>query len=218
MSRPSLRSALLTLGLGFVLACGGAAPAAPTAPQPAEPAPSQVSTGTCDEAQTAISKEADQRAAPYGIIPHLEKNFADLRVAWLMKEAPYQTYVVQAGAKHFGRCNDTGCYLFAAPAAVIEEAVRKSMNGAAHDPALLGAALGLPAANMEGPLRMMVLDLKAATSACVRLPVESDPGVWKCQTPEDKDCFQFGGYTSGGVPEVMILNAPVAAAQVTQIP
>lgn len=217
MSRLPLR--LFVLGLGLLFACGGAAPTAPTTPEPIAPvAPPPVSTGTCDEAQTAISKEADQRAAPYGILPHLEKNFADMRVAWLMKEAPYQTYVVQAGAKHFGRCNDAGCYLFAAPATVIEEAVRKSMNGAAHDPALLGQALGLPAANMEGALRMMVLDLRAAPSACVRLPVDSDPGVWKCQTPEDKDCFQFGGYTSGGVPEIMVINAPVASAQVTQIP
>ena len=85
------------------------------------------------------------------------------------------------------------------------------------DPQALGKALGLPAKNFEGTLRMMTLDLEA-TGVCVRLPVESDPGVWKCSTPEDTDCFKFGGYTSGGVPEVMVLNAPVAQAQVEQVP
>ena len=53
---------------------------------------------------------------------------------------------------------------------------------------------------------------------CVRLPVDSDPGVWKCTSAEDKDCFKFGGYTSGGVPEMMVINAPVDQAAVTEIP
>jgi hypothetical protein len=35
---------------------------------------------------------------------------------------------------------------------------------------------------------------------------------------EDTDCFTFGGYTSGGVPEVMVVNAPVVQAVVTEIP
>ncbi len=178
----------------------------------------KVSTGTCDERQAAISQEADERAAPYGIVAHLQKNFADGRVSWLMKETPYQNYVVKTGAKNFGRCDDTGCYLFAAPSKVIEEAVAKSTAaGGAHDPAVLGQALGLPAANFEGPLRMMTLELSAAPGACARLPVDADPGVWKCQTPDDKDCFKFGGYTSGSVPEVMIINAPVDKTQVREV-
>jgi hypothetical protein len=171
----------------------------------------------CDARQAELSREADQRARPWSIAQHLEKNFPDGKVAWLMPEGLYQKYVVQSGAKHFGRCDDTGCYLFAAPASVIEGAVRKSLTGGTHDPAVLGQALGLPAKNFEGPLRMMTLDLKAS-GLCVRLPVDSDPGVWKCQSAEDKDCFKFGGYTSGGVPEVMVLNAPVAQAVVTEIP
>ena len=55
-------------------------------------------------------------------------------------------------------------------------------------------------------------------AASVRLPMESDPGVWKCATAEDKDCFKFGGHTSGNVPEVMVIDAPVAQAVVTEIP
>ena len=63
---------------------------------------------------------------------------------------------------------------------------------------------------------MMTLDIgKAAT--CVRLPVDSDPGVWKCQTPEDTGCFKFGGYTSGGVPELMAIDAPVDRTAVDEI-
>ena len=64
--------------------------------------------------------------------------------------------------------------------------------------------------------RMMTIDL-AATKSCVRLPVDEDPGVWKCQSEEDKDCFKFGGYTSGGVPELMVINAPVDQATVREI-
>ena len=62
---------------------------------------------------------------------------------------------------------------------------------------------------------MMTVDLGRL---CTRLPMDSDPGVWKCKGAEDKDCFKFGGYTSGGVPELMIINAPVAGTQVQQIP
>lgn len=194
-------------------------------PEPAEkavePEPSEklaISTGKCDETQTEISKQADERANPYGILAHLEKNFPDMKVSWLMKETPYQNFVVETGATNFGRCNEVGCYLFAAPTSVIEAAVEKSITGETHDPAILGEALGLPAANFEGPLRMMTLDLAVAADACVRLPVDEDPGVWKCQSEEDEDCFKFGGYTSGGVPEVMVINAPVALASVRAIP
>ena len=170
----------------------------------------------CDATQAQISREADQQASPWSIEQHLAKNFPDGKVSWLMKESAYQSFVVETNAKNFGRCNDTACYLFAAPTSVIQGAVQSALVDGKHDPAALGKALGLPAQNFEGPLRMMTVDLDDA-GLCARLPVESDPGVWKCTTPEDTDCFKFGGYTSGGVPEVMVLNAPVPQAQVEQV-
>ncbi|MFP2933406.1 hypothetical protein ACLESO_51315 [Pyxidicoccus sp. 3LG] len=186
---------------------------------PPEPEQLPSVTEACDEGQKAISQEADKLASPYGIDQHVDKNFKDRQVSWLMPEGLYQKYVVQTGAKNFGRCNDTACYLFAAPTATIQKAVADSMAGGTgtHDPAVIGKALGLPAKNFEGPLRMMTLNL-AATKTCARLPVEADPGVWKCQTPEETDCFKFGGYTSGGVPEIMVINAPVEQAQVAEVP
>ena len=54
--------------------------------------------------------------------------------------------------------------------------------------------------------------------ACVRLPLESDPGVWQCEGDGDEDCFRFGGYTSGGVPEVIVVDAPVAGTAAVVIP
>jgi hypothetical protein len=106
MVRNLLLSALLVAG------CKHAEPAVATpAPVPALQA--------CDTRQAAISKEADQRAHPWSIKQHLAKNFPNMKVSWLMPEGLYQKYVVQPGAKNFGRCDDTGCYLFAAPAAVI---------------------------------------------------------------------------------------------------
>lgn len=186
-------------------------------PEPAAPAAAPaISTGDCDAHQAGLSTRADERAQPWGIAQHLEKNFPGMKVSWLMKEGPYQTFVVESQAAKFGRCNETGCYLFAAPTAVIEAAVESSLTGETHDPALLGQALGLPAQNFEGPLRMMTLDL-AATRACVRLPDDDDPGVWKCQSEADQDCFKFGGYTSGGVPELMVIDAPVAHASIREI-
>jgi hypothetical protein len=186
-----------------------------TRPTPPEAAPSVVES--CDERQKAISQEADRRASPYGIDEHIEKNFQDRQVSWLMTDGAYQKFVVQTGAKHFGRCNDAGCFLFAAPSKTIQQAVAESMVDGKHDPAAIGRALGLPAKNFEGPLRMMTLNL-ASTKTCARLPVEDDPGVWKCTTPEDKDCFKFGGYTSGNIPELMVINAPVDQATVTEVP
>lgn len=202
------------LGLALLLALAASGCVTTPAPTPAAPAPI---IERCDATQAQISREADQKASPWSIEQHLARNFPDRKVSWLMKESAYQSFVVETNAKNFGRCNDTACYLFAAPTSVIHGAVQASMSEGKHDPAALGKALGLPAKNFEGPLRMMTLDLNAA-GLCARLPVESDPGVWKCTTPEDTDCFKFGGYTSGGVPELMVINAPVAQAQVEQVP
>lgn len=186
-----------------------------TQPTPPPAAPSV--TEACNDQQKAISQEADTLAAPYSIDQHVEKNFQDRQVSWLMPEAIYQKYIVQTGAKNFGRCNDAGCFQFGAPSKVIQDAVTRSMADGKHDPAVIGSALGLPAKNFEGPLKLVTVNV-AATKTCARLPVEADPGVWKCQTPEDKDCFKFGGYTSGNVPEIMVINAPVDQATVTDIP
>lgn len=209
----------------LALGCAPEPPPLPPPPPPPDAAPEAPPASTppaqgeqvCDAKQEKISQEADQRVQPGGIKQHLAKNFPDGRVSWLMKESAYQSFVVATGAKNFGRCDDSGCYLFGAPSATIEQAVKASMKNGKHDPAALGKALGLPAKNFEGPLRMMTIDLDDV-HACARLPVESDPGVWKCTSAEDKDCFKFGGYTSGGVPEVMVINAPVSQAKVDVVP
>jgi hypothetical protein len=205
--------------VAFVVAigCAGGQRPTPTTPgtPPGEP-PVAAAASTCDEHQTTILHDADTRAAPWSIAQHMAKNFADGRVSWLMKDAAYQSYVVKTAATSWGRCDPTGCYVFAAPAAVIHEAVEHSMTAGHHDPAALGKALGLPASNFEGPLRMMTFDT-AKIGACVRLPVDADPGVWKCQTAQDTDCFKFGGYTSGGVPEVMVINAAVDKTTIEEV-
>lgn len=200
------------LGLILLLGCAPVADQRPVGTPSATP-----SAGSCDVKQAGILHEADLRAAPWSLQQHLDKNFADHKIAWLMPDAIFQKFIVKTAAKNFGRCSDNICYLFAAPAAVIHKAVTDSMVDGKHDPAVLGKALGLPATNFEGPLRMMTLDVNAL-GVCVRLPVDSDPGVWKCKSAEDKDCFKFGGYTSGGVPEVMAINAPVEQTQVEVVP
>ena len=184
--------------------------------KPVQPAPAPAAASTCDEHQIAILHEADTRAAPWSLAQHLAKNFPDGQVSWLMKDASYQNFVVKPAAKNWGRCDDTGCYVFVAPAAVIHAAVTQSMHDGHHDPAALGKALGLPAANFEGSLRMMTFDT-SKVGACVRLPVDTDPGVWKCKSLEDTDCFKFGGYTSGGVPELMVINAPVDQTTIEEV-
>jgi len=200
------------LSVLVVIGCAGAQkPTAPTTQSP------PAAASTCDAHQTEILHEADTRATPWSVAQHLTKNFPDGQVAWLMKDASYQSFVVKTAAKKWGRCDDTGCYVFTAPAAVIHAAVTQSMTDGHHDPAALGKALGLPAANFEGPLRMMTLDT-TKVGACARLPVDTDPGVWKCKTAEDTDCFKFGGYTSGGVPELMVIDAPVDQTAIEEVP
>lgn len=208
--------------LALAIGCGGERPATTTTTTTTTTATTTteaqraVRPAACDAIQAAIRRDADTRAAPWSIARHLAKNFPDGKISWLMPESKYQVYIVKPGARRWGRCNDTACYLFAAPAAAIHAVVAASMHDGHHDPAALGKALGLPAASFEGPLRMMTLDIDD-TGTCVRLPVEADPGVWKCETPGDKDCFQFGGYTSGGVPEIMVLNAPVDRTTIEQV-
>ena len=196
----------------FLVGCGGHAPA----PHQPSPSPSP-SVAACGLEQQLISQDADARAAPWTIARHLARNFADGNVSWVMRDADYQKYVVGPRAERWGRCNPTGCYLFAAPTAVIRAAFEGAMADGHHDPAALGKALGLPAKNLEGPLRLMTLDLDTA-AACARLPVDTDPGVWACKTTDDHDCFEFGGYTSGGVPEVMVIDAPVAGTAIDLVP
>jgi hypothetical protein len=207
----------LSVSLFFIGCAGGQkpSPATPATPEPEAQTAPPVATN-CTGPQEEISKQADAQAAPYGIAEHLQKNFPEGKVSWLMKDSAYQNFVVKTNAAKWGRCNDTGCYVFVAPAGVIHDAVEKSMKDGKHDPAAIGQALGLPAANFEGPLRLMTLDVDDV-GACIRLPVDADPGVWKCQTPEDKDCFKFGGYTSGGVPEAMVIDAPVEKTQIEEV-
>lgn len=171
---------------------------------------------SCDAHQIEIVRQGDARATPWSTSQHLSKNFPDGEISWLMPEVSYQKYVVSTAAQNWGRCNATGCYVFAAPAALIHAAVAQSMHDGRHDPAALGKALGLPAANFEGPLRMMTLDLDSA-AACARLPVDTDPGVWPCKTAGDTDCFKFGGYTSGGIPEIIVIGAPVAKTRIEEV-
>lgn len=206
------------LSVLVVIGCaGGPKPATtPTGGASPDGQPPPAAASTCDAHQATILHEADTRAAPWSVAQHLAKNFPDGQVSWLMKDASYQNFVVKPAAKNWGRCDDTGCHVFVAPAAVIHAAVAQSMHDGHHDPAALGKALGLPATNFEGPLRMMTFDT-SKVGACIRLPVDSDPGVWKCKTTEDTDCFKFGGYTSGGVPELMVINAPVENTTIEEV-
>ncbi|HET9627828.1 MAG TPA: hypothetical protein VFP84_41000 [Kofleriaceae bacterium] len=205
------------LTLVFLIGCAASKPqpTTPTGPGTSEPVPVVVGKA-CDPHQADLLKQADERAKPYSTEQHLAKNFADGKVSWLMKDTAYQNYVVKPAAKNWGRCDDTGCYVFVAPAAKIHEAVEKSMASGHHDPAALGKALGLPAANFEGTLRMMTFDL-TKDAVCARLPVDTDPGAYACKSADDTDCFKFGGYTSGGTPELMLINVPVAATQVDEV-
>ncbi len=213
----SFRTVLNCLVLWPLFALGCATVQPQTKPDTQQTSPAGTPNAACDAKQSQLLKEGDQTAVEGSIEKHLAKNFPDHKVSWFMPEELYQKYVVKANAVNFGRCNDTGCYLFAAPTAFMQDKLQKSMQGGKHDAAALGQALGLPAKNFEGPLRLMTLDI-GSPPLCVRLPVESDPGVWKCQSAADKDCFKPGGYTSGGVPEVMVINAKVAQTQVVEVP
>lgn len=174
--------------------------------------------GDCSPQQSKISSEADARAAPYGIDRHLTKNFPDHRASWLMKEADFERYVRRPHATEFGRClPSAGCHQFAAPAPLMRNAIARSDTGhGSHDPKILAQSLGLQPDNMTGPLRLMTLDY-IRHPTCVRLPVESDPGALNCDHLSDSACFRFGGFTTGGVPEVMLIDAPVKGTRVRKI-
>ena len=103
-----LRGVLLC-SLFAVVGCKTGREATRPTPPPAE-LPSVVEN--CDAQQKAISQAADTRASPYSIDQHVEKNFKDRKVSWLMTDSAYQKFIVQTGAKNFGRCNDSGCFLF----------------------------------------------------------------------------------------------------------
>lgn len=211
----SLRCAsIAAVAFALAVGCGGAPP------PPAHEAPA--ASGHCDATQARISREADERVRSStrtgaGFERHVATNFVDHKVSWLMREDAYQKFVVQPNAQFFGRCDKGHCYQFAAPAATIRKIVADATRDGKHDPAAMASALGLPPSSFEGTVKMVTLDLDAA-GVCARLPVEDDPGSWKCKGPDDKACFQFGGFTSGGVPEAMLIDAPVAKAAIETIP
>jgi hypothetical protein len=183
----------------------------PPAPPPATATLAAPVPNHCDAEQAKIRTEADRRAGPRGVQTHLAEHFKDGKVSWLMKLCDYQTYVAQKNAPYFGRPLGANQYLFAGPTADMKKAVADASSGGKHDPAKLAKSLGLSPDNMKGPLIMLTLDLSTA-GACVRLPVETDPGAKACCAAGEDDCFKFGGRTSGGMPEVMIINAPTAYA------
>lgn len=208
---------ILLLLLFLAVGCDRSShPVAPRSPQSPPEAP-VARPDACTGAQRTIADEADRLATPWNRDQHVAKHFPGGRVAWLMPEAMYQKYIVTPQATKFGRCNDAGCHVFVSPAEVVERVVRESRRAGGHDAAALGAALGLPAKNFEGPLRMMVLDVGRA-GVCARLPVDTDPGAWKCTGPDDPSCFKHGGFTSGGIPELMVIDAPVAETTITEVP
>ena len=195
-----MRTLRFSISIAVAAGCGGTQ----TPPQP------PAATSACSAEQVGISRNADELAAKAGdagITEHLDKNFPGGLVAWVIPEEKYKDYILKPPAKKWGRPSASESYQFqfAGPIAVVRAKVNQTTTEDRH---VLEEALGVTSGNLKGPIRLVTLDVRKS-GVCVRLPTSEDPGATKCTTAEQKDCFKFGGFTSGGVPEIMIIDAPV---------
>lgn len=159
----------------------------------------------CSREQQAIAKQieaADHKSA----LAHVKANFTP-KGSYLVNDSTYQNYV--KGKTKLGRPQGADSYLFVAGGKFIDGVLRaaKKADGTT-DFGVIEHKLGLPPNTYPPTGGLWRVDVNVPIS-CYRLPRASDPGA----NPQ----FKAGGFTSGGVPEILVLNGrPSHAEQIVK--
>ena len=147
---------------------------------------------------------------------HLATYFSDNAVAFFMPATFFNP-----DHRFFGRMENSEFFQFVLPLDTMlhafDQAVVKRKAGTFTIKAeIFGELLGLPLSNFKWNIENKTLHRlitcrvdSLKDDLCVRMPMHDDPGVWKCSKGTwDEQCFKFGGFTSGKLPELVIVNLP----------
>eukprot|EP00727_Mastigamoeba_balamuthi_P009224 m51a1_g4924 hypothetical protein (225) ;mRNA; r:247239-247913 len=189
----------------------------------------------CDTEQEMLRVYGDRRAEEMradNSTTHFRRNFTRGLVSFAIRNGTWHRFydpkTAVNPARFFGRSSDVaglrGFHQFAAPTSVFRDVNRWcSRTGGQGFPASMCAQarrtlwlrLGIPDHNES--FYVVTIDT-VATPLCYRLPMEADPGASHCLGLPDERCFKFGGFTSGGAPEILLINATVSSAVWTFLP
>jgi hypothetical protein len=162
----------------------------------------QTTNAKCNKAQQEI-------AAQIGgdVQEHVRKHFTP-KGSYLVTDYVYQNFV--KGKAKLGRPGPNGnTYLFVASGKFIVGvlAAAKKADGTT-DFAVIEQKLGLPTGTYKPDGGLWRVDVNVPIS-CYRFPKADDPGA--------NSDFKAGGFTSGGVPEILVLDGrPSYAAQIVK--
>ncbi len=155
----------------------------------------------CSKPQQAIAK-AVETATHKNALAHVKANFTP-KGSYLVNDYVYQNFV--KGKPKLGRPDGGDSYLFVAGGKFIDGVLRaaKKADGT-YDFTIIEHKLGLPPATYKPDGGLWRIDVNVPIS-CYRLPRAADPGA--------NSDFKPGGFTSGGVPEILVLNGRASHAQ-----
>jgi hypothetical protein len=150
----------------------------------------------CPPGEMAIGADTHDKAAA-----HVAKHFSP-HGSYLVNDYVYNNFV--KGKARLGRPQGDHSYLFVAGSTFISGVLKAAQKpDGTTDFTVIEHKLGLPAGTYkaDGGLWRIDVDVK---SGCYRMPKADDPGA--------NSDFKAGGFTSGGVPEILVINGKLAKA------
>eukprot|EP00727_Mastigamoeba_balamuthi_P009227 m51a1_g4927 hypothetical protein (229) ;mRNA; r:256321-257588 len=186
----------------------------------------EISAATCDTEQDMLRVYGDKRAMEMkadNASTHFSKYFTG-SASFAIKTSAWRKYyspeTAQNPAEFFGRTSDVaglkGVHQFVAPTSEFQDAIDRCSGSGSTTANCTEATkslfqrLGIP--DHDETFYVVTIDT-TATPLCYRLPMEADPGAGHCVGVPDERCFKFGGFTSGGAPEILLISAPVKATR-----
>ena len=153
---------------------------------------------------------------------HLETYFSDNSVAFFMPASFFNPNNI-----FFGRMENSEFFQFVLPLRTMIKAFANASGKKKYDiypvnAEDFGKSLGLPLSNFQYAIRNKTLHHLITCNVhslkddlCVRMPMHEDPGAWKCSDGTwDEQCFAFGGFTSGNLPELVVVNLPYTKCRI----
>jgi len=148
----------------------------------------------CSPAQRRIAAQVEASAGK-SARAHVQRHFTP-KGSYLVTDYVYQNFV--KGKPKLGRPSGADSFLFVAGGKFIDGVLRAARKpDGTTDFAVIEKKLGLPSGTYKPDGGLWRVDVNVPIS-CYRLPKADDPGA--------NSDFKPGGFTSGGVPEILVIN------------
>ena len=132
---------------------------------------------------------------------HLAAHFKS-KGSYLVSDSVYQRFV--KGNRKLGRPQGGNSYLFVAGGEAIDKVLEAAKKGDGYDFTVVEQKLSLPPGTYAAAGGLWRIDVNVMTN-CARFPTKDDPGA--------NAEFVAGGFTKGGIPEILVINAPARFAK-----